>query len=228
MLDNALIAAAGLGLLTAIAPCPLATNIAMISFLAQRIDAPWRGALTTLAYILGRTAAYVGLAALLTAGLLATGEVASWLQVYLNRLLGPLLIVVGMVLLGLLPLPTFGQSAKLQAWRESLAKRGGLVGGFLLGVLFAMSFCPPAAALYFGSLLPLAVKADSMILVPGVYGLATALPVVAFALLLLMGSRYVSQTFDRVQAVSRVAKWGTGVFFIALGLYYALTMTLMR
>ena len=205
MLDNALIAAAGLGLLTAIAPCPLATNIAMISFLAQRIDAPWRGALTTLAYILGRTAAYVGLAALLTAGLLATGEVASWLQVYLNRLLGPLLILVGMVLLGLLPLPTFGQSAKLQAWRDSLAKRGGLVGG---------------------SLLPLAVKADSMILVPGVYGLATALPVVGFALLLLLGSRYVSKTFDRVQAVSRVAKWGTGVFFIALGLYYALMITL--
>ncbi len=101
----------------------------------------------------------------------------------MNQLLGPLLVLVGMALLGMLPgLPSFGPS-RGQGWNEKLMSMG-LVGCALMGFLFALTFCPVSAALFFGSLLPLAVREHSAWLVPALFGIGSAAPVLIFALAL--------------------------------------------
>ncbi len=209
-----------LGILTSVSPCPLATNIAAISFIARGIGRPRRVVLTGLLYTLGRTIAYVALAAILVAGLLAMPAVAHFLERYMNRVLGPVLIVAGMFLLGLIgsPLPGSGISENLKRRLGS----GGAIGATLLGAVFALSFCPVSAALFFGSLLPLAVSSRSSFLVPAAYGIGTALPVLAFAILIAAGARGIGTAFNRLAAVELWARRVTGAAFIAIGVLYSL------
>jgi cytochrome c biogenesis protein CcdA len=210
-----------LGLLTSISPCPLATNIAAISFLGRQVGKPRHLLTAGLLYVAGRTVAYVALAALLLAGLLASDGIARFLQQYLNLLLGPLLIVVGLVLLELL-----GGSLALSLGGSRLqerAARGGWWWALALGVIFALSFCPVSAGLYFGALLPLAAAQESRLAIPAIYGVGTALPVVGFALLLGLGGQYVGRAFNRLTQVERWGRLGTGVVFLGAGLYLSLT-----
>lgn len=134
-----------LGILTSISPCPLATNIAAIFYVSRGLGQFWKTALSSLLYTLGRVLAYTVLGAMVVASLLSAPGLAVWLQKYLNLFLGPLLILVGMVLLGLIELPmSSGQS--MQKLHEKFEKLG-MVGAGLLGLLFALSFCPVSAAL---------------------------------------------------------------------------------
>ena len=129
-----------LGVLTSISPCPLASNIAAISFIGRRVGSTRHVLLSGLLYTIGRTAAYVALGMLVLAGLMASGEVARFLQRYLNQLLGPVLILVGMLLLG-----WFSFTASLTfagAGVQERAGKGGAWWSIVLGVLFALSFCP--------------------------------------------------------------------------------------
>lgn len=216
----AMISAAWLGILTSISPCPLATNIAAISFIGRRMDRPRAAVATGLLYTLGRTLAYVVLAVLLVYSLLSMPVVSHWLQKYMNKLLGPLLILVGMVLLDLLRIPSRGSEMaqrlgqRVQDW--------GIWSGLALGIIFALSFCPASAALYFGSLVPLAVKYESAVAVPLLYGVGTALPVLVFALLIVAGGRAVGGAFDRLKQVEKWARRITGVLFIVIGVYFCL------
>ncbi len=224
MTDGLLLAiasAAWLGILTSISPCPLAANIAAISFIGRRIGSPRAAMATGVLYALGRTLVYVVLGMLLVSSLLSAPLVSHFLQKYMNKLLGPLLILVGMVLVGLLQFNTrgsrFGESVgrRVETW--------GMWGGLALGVVFALSFCPGSAALFFGSLVPLAVKSESRLLLPTVYGVGTALPVVAFAILIVLSTRAVGRAFDRITLFERWARRATGVLFIAIGVYFSLT-----
>ncbi len=209
-----------LGILTSISPCPMATNVAAVTFIGRRIDRPGRVLLSGLLYTFGRTVTYVGLAALLVSSVLAVPDVAMFLQRNLNKLLGPILIVVGLLLLDLFrfTLPGLGFAGRTQ---EKFG-RLGLWGAGLLGLLFALSFCPVSAALYFGSLLPLAVDHQSPFLLPTVYGIGTALPVVIFALLAAFGARFVGGLFNRLSRCELWARRITGVVFIGVGIYYCL------
>ena len=209
-----------LGVLTSISPCPLGTNVAAISFVARRLTSPLRVLAAGLLYTAGRTLVYVLLAFLLVRSLLSAPGASDALQRYSSRLLGPLLVLVGMVLLELIPLrlPGFGLGERAQ---ERIA-RWELAGAFLLGALFALSFCPVSAALYFGSLLPLAARSGSALLVPGIYGAGTALPVILFAALVAAGARSLGKAFDRLRAFERWARLATGIVFIAVGIYYSL------
>ncbi len=167
-----------LGILTSISPCPLATNIAAVSYIARRIDRPRLVLLSAFTYSLGRAVAYAAVSAVVVLGLLSVPGVSQFLQRYMNKLLGPLLVLVGMYLLGLLI--SFGVSTT--AGSDELRKKaaeGGVLGAALLGALFALSFCPVSAALFFGSLVPLSLQHGSKVVLPVVYGLGTALPVVA-------------------------------------------------
>lgn len=216
-----LAAALWLGILTSISPCPLATNVAALSFISRHLGAPRRVLWAGLYYTAGRTLSYVGLAILLMTSLLSIPQLSQGLQEYLNKLLGPVLILAGMFLLELLQvnLPGLG----VGQWAQRQAEKGGLKGAALLGMVFALSFCPVSAALFFGSLLPLALKLDSRFSLPLCYGVGTALPVLAFALLLAVGSGSVSQLFGQV---TQLEPWGrkfTGVLFIAIGIYYSLS-----
>lgn len=221
MSSLAVITALWLGVLTSISPCPLATNIAAISFISRNVGRTSATLLAGLLYVLGRTAAYVLLAVVLLAGLLTSGGVARFLQRYLNLALGPLLVLVGMVLLGMIGA---GVSMNLAgSGVQERASKGGAWWAGVLGFLFALSFCPVSAGLYFGALMPLSTANASRLFLPSVYGIGTALPVVVFALLIAFASQYVGRAFDRLTQVERWVRWGTGVIFIVAGIYLSLT-----
>lgn len=179
-------AAAWLGLMTSVSPCPLATNVAAVSFLARRLESRQRGVLGVLAYASGRAVAYAVIGALVAWGLAAAPQTSSFLQRFIEPFIGPLLILVGLVLLGWIPLRVDFGPARPGA-SEGLVDRG-LPGAFLLGVLFAVSFCPTSAALFFGGLMPLALTSSSQAPLFVVYGLATAVPVGVVALAVVLGA----------------------------------------
>ena len=101
--------------------------------------------------------------------------------------MGPVLVIVVIVLLGLIHLPSFG-IGRFSAVQRRLAD-SGLAGAVLLGAFFALAFCPTSTALYFGSLMPLAIDHGSSLLLPSIFGIASALPVVATAVLIASGVR---------------------------------------
>lgn len=209
-------AAFWLGVITAISPCPMATNLAAIGYLARNTQSRATQLMAGLLYALGRAAAYMLVGALLTWGLLSAPVVSNFLQRHLGQLMGPLLVLVGMVLTGLLPgLPSFGGSGKLGKRIADF----GLVGAALLGFLFALAFCPVSAALFFGSLLPLALKNESTWLLPAVFGFGSALPVLVFGILIAVARHTATRAFGRLQQLDRWLLPATGWLFIAVGLY---------
>jgi cytochrome c biogenesis protein CcdA len=209
-----------LGILTSISPCPLATNIAAISFIGRRVGNPKAVAATGLLYTLGRSLAYVVLAAILVGSLLSAPGVSHVLQKYMNKILGPVLILVGMLLLELIQIkiPGGGMGEKMGKRVEGW----GIWGGFALGVVFAMSFCPASAGLYFGSLIPLSVKYESSILLPLLFGIGTALPVFAFAILIALGTQAVGRAFEKITQFEWWARRITGAVFLIVGVYFCL------
>ena len=208
-----------LGILTAISPCPLATNVAAISYIGKRLGSPRQVLLGGGLYTVGRTVAYVGLAVLILAGLQSIPRVSTFLQEYMNKVLGPVLIVVGLFLLELIQL---GGRSNLGERLGRRVEGWGLAGALALGVIFALSFCPISAALFFGSLISLAVKYDSRILLPGVFGVGTALPVFAFAVIIGLGVGSLGAAFHKLQKFEWWARRVTGVVFILVGIYYCL------
>jgi len=214
-----LILAAGtafwLGLLTSISPCPLASNITAVSFLGRNIKSPARSLLNAAWYCLGRMLAYIVLGALITKGLLAAPGVSFFLERYANQVLGPILILAGMFLAGLLEMP--GLSADLSP--EKLIGKNERLTALTLGFVFALSFCPVSAALFFGSLIPLALRFQSPVLLPSVYGIGSGLPVLAFAFFIAFGLKTTGQFYDSVTRLESWTKAATAGVFIAAGLY---------
>jgi len=209
-----------LGLLTAISPCPLATNIAAISFIGRKISSPSRAFFSGAAYTIGRSLTYIVIAAILVFGLTAVPRTSWFLQKYMNQFLGPLLIIVGMFLLELiqLDLPALVSNKRM----EKQAEKSGLMSSGFLGIMFALSFCPVSAALFFGSLVPLSVKHDSVFIMPLLYGIGTGLPVLAFALAIALGAKSLTQAFNRLSRVELWVRRGTGAIFILIGIYFCL------
>lgn len=210
-----------LGILTSISPCPLAANVAAVSFIGRHVGSPRRVLAAGLIYTLGRALSYVLVAALVVTSLLSIPSVSFFLQERMNQVLGPLLILIGVATLGWLrlPLPSRGWGGELQ--RRAAA--GGLVGAGVLGMLFALSFCPVSAGLFFGGLIPLALGANSRVVLPAVYGIGTGLPVVIFAVLLAIGAQGVGRAFRVLTRIERAARPTTGVIFILVGLYLSAT-----
>jgi cytochrome c-type biogenesis protein len=160
------------------------------------------------------------LAALLIASIFAIPDLAFWLSTYMNQFLGPILIGVGIVLLGLLRLK-FVTSCVSDKSGENLG-RFGLWGAGLLGILFALSFCPVSAALFFGSLLPLAVKHSSSVVLPSAFGAGTGVPVFFFAVLIALGTQGVSKAFKKLVQFEKWARRVTGAIFVIVGVRYCL------
>ena len=208
-----------LGLLTALSPCPLATNIAAIGYLGRRIDNRRAIFLNGLFYTLGRTLAYTLLAWVLLWGL-RTGSTALGLEdalrVWVERLLGPVLVVMGVLMFfaDRLRLPSLNTSGS-----ERLAKKGAW-GALLLGVLFALAFCPSSAMFYFGMLIPLSASTAGGWLLPVVFSIATALPVLIVAWLLAFSVQKVSTFYNKMQSVQKWLTVIVGALFVAIGIYY--------
>ena len=214
----ALLSALWFGVLTSISPCPLATNIAAVSFLSKKIKHPrlvfWSG----LAYTLGRMIAYVVLGVIIISSLAGVPAVANFLQKYMNRILGPALIVVGLFLLDIFRFSVSGFALSVK--RQNSLAESGVGGSFLLGVIFALSFCPISAALFFGSLIPLAVNSNFGIVFPFVYGIGTGLPVLIFAIGISLGVHSMAHWFNKVAKLEIYMRKITGAIFILVGIYY--------
>ncbi|UCD63064.1 MAG: sulfite exporter TauE/SafE family protein [Candidatus Zixiibacteriota bacterium] len=222
-MDSFLVGAASavwLGILTSISPCPLATNIAAVSYLSKQVASPRLVFASGLAYVTGRMLAYLVLGVILVASLLSIPDLSHALQKHINTVLGPILVVVGIFLLGFLPI-SFSGFALSDRSQKRLAGYGAWGAG-LCGIVFALSFCPVSAALFFGSLVPLSVTHNSKFFFPLVYGLGTGLPVVVVAILIASGANYIGSFLGRLAKFELWARRLTGGIFIVVGLYYCL------
>lgn len=210
-----------LGILTSISPCPLATNVAAVSFLSKKVNHPKLVLLSSIAYTCGRMLTYAVLGVIIITSIASVPIAANFLQKYINKILGPALLVVGLFLLNLIKIniPSFSISQD----KQTLLAESGALGAFALGVTFALSFCPIAAALYFGSLIPLALKSDFGIILPLFYGLGTGIPVVLFALGIVMGVTSFGKWFRRVTTIELYTKKITGIIFVLVGIYFIWT-----
>ena len=218
------VSALWLGLMTSVSPCPLAANIAAMSYVGREVGSRRRTLVAGLLYTLGRALAYAALAAILVGGLLSIPQVALFLQAHMNRVLGPLLVAVGLVLLDWVRPPGFGSQLYDRTGQRLI--RAGLVGALPLGAVLALAFCPVSAGLFFGGLIPLALEHRSSLWLPVLYGVGTGLPVVVFAVLVSAGLAWAGSAFHRMQAVERWARRVSAVVVIVVGLYYTWSFTI--
>ncbi len=217
-----MISALWFGILTSISPCPLATNIAATTFIGKQINTRYGSLVAGTAYTTGRSAAYILICFAVVAGLFSIPGVSMFLQQYMNKLLGPVLVMAGILILDLIPLrlPAIGNGNS--NFIQRLGK-GGIPGAVFLGFVFALSFCPVSAALFFGSVIPLALKFKSSIWLPLWFGIGTALPVIGFALLMAFGARFASRFINGLTLVERYLRRLTAIVFIGIGIYFMIT-----
>ena len=235
-------AALYLGVLTSISPCPLATNIAAISYIGRKVDKPRLVINAGLLYTLGRCLLYIVLAGLLTTMALSIPSASRFLQKYAGMVLGPIFLLLGMFLVGLITISAGGtlMSDRMQKRVDAM----GIWGALLLGILFAVSFCPTSATWFFGLLaltmgsksgaitvvlqkvgiaLPAASVPGGVILLPLIYGIGTALPVIVVAFLLAYSAQSVGKTYNILSKVEWWARMITGWVFILMGAWFVLT-----
>lgn len=215
-----------LGLLTALSPCPLATNIAAIGFIGKDIEDRKRIFRNGLLYTLGRILSYTLLGVIL---ILVLKEEASMFGIqktigtWGELLLGPLLLVIGLfMLLGdRINLPQFGFKGNA----EGLAKKGGW-GALLIGILFAMAFCPTSGVFYFGMLIPMSATATAGYLLPVIFAIATSIPVLAVAWILAFSVQKMGNFYGKMQKIQKWMKHIVGILFLLVGIYYCWMMYL--
>jgi cytochrome c-type biogenesis protein len=206
------------GILTSISPCPLATNITAISFIGRRVESVRHVLLAGLLYTAGRMAAYTVLGILLVGSTQLVPPVANFLQKYMVYLLGPTLIIIGILLLDIFRINLFGNGLMWTGMQKRI-EQTGIRGALLMGIIFALSFCPVSAALFFGSLFSLAIKHQSMVILPSVYGMGTAIPVLVFAFILAFSANTIGRVFNALTVFEKWARNATGIIFILAGLY---------
>lgn len=209
-----------LGLLTALSPCPLATNIAAIGFISKDIESRHKIFRNGLLYTLGRIVSYTLLGSLLIY-MLQEGSGMFGIQSTVSKLgewfLAPLLLLIGLFLLvgDKLNLPQFGFNGNA----EGLARRGGW-GAFLIGVLFALAFCPTSGVFFFGMLIPMASTTAEGHLLPAVFAIATAIPVLIVAWILAFSAARIGTFYGKIKIIQKILYRIVGILFILIGIYY--------
>lgn len=205
-----------LGLMTAISPCPLATNISAIGYISQQIDDRRRVFINGLIYTLGRATSYTLLAIIIYLG-------ASKLQISLlfqgwgELLLGPLLIVIGLFMLGVLQL----NITILTSFTERIQNKGkrSYWHLFILGVLFALAFCPYSGVIYFAMLIPMTISSAGSLYLPVVFAIATGIPVILFAWLIAFAVGNVGKLYNKVKSFEKWFRRAVALLFIGAGIY---------
>lgn len=214
-----------LGLLTAISPCPLATNIAAIGFISKNIEDRKAIFMRGIYYTVGRVLAYTVLGIILIS-ILKEGASMFGIQKAISKwgelLIGPVLLVIGLFMLfgHKLNLPKFGFDGSNS---EKLAGKGSW-GALLLGVLFAMAFCPSSGMFYFGMLIPMSVTATVGWFLPVLFAVATALPVLVVAWILAFSVEKVGEVYGKIQTIQKWLNIVVGTLFVIVGIYYCYTM----
>jgi cytochrome c-type biogenesis protein len=206
-----------LGLMTAISPCPLATNISAIGFISRDIENRRRVFIKGLVYTLGRAVSYTGLGVILFFGA-SKMHVTMLFQGWGEKLLGPLLIIIGLLMLDFIKIKFPGFSGLTEKMGEH-SKRS-YWGTLLLGMIFAMAFCPYSGVLYFAMLIPMTITSVSGLYLPVVFAIATGLPVIIFAWLLAYAVGNVGKLYNRIKIFELWFRRIVAVLFILVGIYY--------
>ena len=206
-----------LGLMTAISPCPLATNISAIGFISRDIENRRRVFFKGLVYTLGRAISYTGLGVILFFGA-SKMHVTMLFQGWGEKLLGPLLIIIGLLMLDFIKIKFPGFSGLTEKMGEH-SKRS-YWGTLVLGMVFAMAFCPYSGVLYFAMLIPMTITSISGLYLSIVFAIATGLPVIIFAWLLAYAVGNVGKLYDRIKIFELWFRRIVAVLFIIVGIYY--------
>ncbi|MCK5491090.1 MAG: sulfite exporter TauE/SafE family protein [Candidatus Pacebacteria bacterium] len=207
-----------LGILTSISPCPLATNITAIAYISKEIKTVKNTLLNGLFYTIGRGISYTILATLIYFGL-SSFQISSIFQGWGDKVLGPILIVIGLIMFGIIKINFGAKNKTIEKLKEWLASKG-YIGSLLLGVLFALAFCPYSGVLFFGVLIPLVLKSPESLLLPPVFALGTGLPVIVFSFLIAFSIQKVSRAFQIVQKVEKIMRYAVASIFLISGVYY--------
>jgi len=211
-----LLAALALGLLTAISPCPLATNITATAFIAKTINSRKKVLLSGVLYTLGRMFSYTVISTIIYFGA-STFQIAKLFQGNGEKFIGFVLVILGLIMLDIIKL----NFIKGGDWIEKLSdkfKTKGLLGAFFLGALFALAFCPYSGALFFGMLIPMTIK--SGLAMPVLFSIGTGLPVILFAFVIAFSMEKLGMYFKAITKIEKVMRILAGVTFIVTGLYY--------
>lgn len=208
-----------IGIMAAISPCPLATNISAMAYISRNVTDRRHVITSGILYTFGRMVSYFIIGALVIAAGASIPRVSLFLQDAGEKFLGPLLIVAGILLLDIIKIPFFQSSGRLASIGEKVAKRGR-TGAFLLGVVFALAFCPYTAVLFFGILVPLALESTAGITLPASFAFGTGLPVLIFAILLSFGITKVAEWLNVVTAAEKVIRKLVALLFIGVGIYF--------
>lgn len=207
-----------LGILSSLSPCPLATNLTAIAYISREVQTARNTLLNGLAYTLGRGLSYTLLVALLYLGF-SSFEISKLFQGWGDKVLGPVLILISLALFGLIKMGSGAESSSLKKMEARLAQKGYL-GAFLLGMLFALAFCPYSGVIFFGILVPLVLKSEIGILFAPVFALGTGLPVIILAMLLATSCQKLGQAFRMMQTIEKVLRFGVASTFLLVGIYY--------
>lgn len=210
-----------LGLMTAVSPCPLATNITAIGFISKDIESKRKVFINGLIYTLGRAITYTGIGFLFFFGA-SQFEFAGFFQEWGEKLLGPLLIIIGLFMLGILKLKIPGIGSITEKMENK--SNSGFWGVLLLGVVFALAFCPYSGVLYFGMLMPMTISSASGLYLPLFFAIATGIPVIIFAWLIAFSVGSIGNVYNKLKTFELWFRRVIAVLFIVVGAYYIITI----
>ncbi|MDX9748311.1 MAG: aromatic aminobenezylarsenical efflux permease ArsG family transporter [Paludibacter sp.] len=208
-----------LGLMTAISPCPLATNISAVGFISRDLKDPRRVFTNGLVYTLGRVISYTGLALIIFFGA-SKMNVSMLFQGWGEKILGPLMILIGLFMLDIIKLKLPGLSGLTDKIGER--SKGSYWSTLLLGMVFALAFCPYSGVLYFVMLIPITVASASGLYLPILFAIATGLPVIIFAWLLAYAVGNVGKLYNQIKTFELWFRRVVSVAFIGIGIYYVI------
>lgn len=209
-----------LGLMTAISPCPLATNITATAYISKNISSKKKVLLSGLLYSLGRAFSYTAIGLILYFGA-SKFHIARFFNQNGEKYLGPILIIVGLIMLNIIRINFLGKFNFSDKLSEKF-KNKSLLGAFLIGAVFALAFCPYSAALFFGMLIPLTISSVDGLSLPIIFAFGTGLPVLLFTYLLAFAANNVGVFYNRITKIEKVMRYVAGVVFVLTGLYYVL------
>jgi sulfite exporter TauE/SafE len=207
-----------LGVLTSISPCPLSTNIAAIAYLSKNLKTVKNTLANGIYYALGRAASYTLLAVLIYYGL-SSFQISKSVQGWGDKLLGPLLLFIGLAMLNVIKIKLPSGNGKLERIKLWLATKGSL-GVFFLGAIFALAFCPYSAVLFFGALIPLILKSSGGLVLPVLFAFGTSLPVIVFSFLIAFSAQKIGKAFQAMQTVEKFMRRAVALIFLVIGAYY--------
>lgn len=211
-----LLSALVLGLLTAISPCPLATNITATAYISKTIDSKKKVLLSGVLYTLGRMFTYTLIGAIIYFGA-SKFQIAKLFQSNGEKYIGFVLLILGLIMLNVIKLD-FVKGGDFMSKLSDKFKDKGLLGSFSLGALFAMAFCPYSGALFFGMLMPMTIK--SGLFIPVSFSIGTGLPVILFAFVIAFSLEKLGVYFKVITHVEKIMRLVAGITFLVTGFYY--------